>query len=342
MQAANHWMYRLTVGLLAIAIPLAQNMPAQDTDADTSTDTEQAQKRANINIPMRTMGGQQFWTDHRWWHGWRLQHNALTGHWRLLDSRDVRRTWGSRDACLAELKLRQAAHHESPPPASVVVLLHGLMRSSDSMESLAAAFAARGEPLPITFSYASTQTSIDNHAFALREWVEHLPGKPMISFVGHSLGNIVVRRCIALWQNDGDGEQVLQRLHRVVMLGPPNQGSSIAKRLAKLGLFERLTGASGQELGAAWDELQQRLATPPCPFSIIAGDLSESSLKNPLLAGKSDFVVTLEETHLDGAAETITLPVLHSFLMSDSSVQAATLRFIEPIHSTVAAPSVRP
>lgn len=292
---------------------------------------EAESKRGHLNVPMRTLGGQQFWTDHRWWHGWRLQHNLFTGHWRLIDERDIRRAWGSRDACLAALTRRQAEVTVPEPPNSVVVLLHGLMRSSDSMAPMATAFSARGDSLPISFSYASTQSSIEDHAAALREWVEHLPGQPKVSFVGHSLGNIVVRRTIALWQRDGDPERVLSRLHRVVMLGPPNQGSSIARRLATLGLFEKVTGTSGQELGAVWDDLQQRLATPPCPFCIVAGDLSESSLKNPLLAGKSDFVVTLEETRLDGAAEYVTLPVLHSFLMSDSAAQAATLRFIEPV-----------
>jgi pimeloyl-ACP methyl ester carboxylesterase len=210
-------------------------------------------------------------------------------------------------------------------------LLHGLMRSSDSMETLVKAFDSRGDMRPVTFTYASTQASIDDHAAALREWVDNLPGHPRLSFVGHSLGNIVLRRTVAMWQRDGDPEQVLPRMHRVVMLGPPNQGSSIARQLARLGLFEKITGTSGQELGLVWNDLQEKLGTPACPFCIVAGDLSEGSLQNPLIAGKSDFVVTLDETKLDGAAENIIVPVLHSFLMSDSRVIDATLKFIEPL-----------
>lgn len=304
---------------------------------------EAAAPRRHWNVPLPTLGGQQFWTDHRWNDGWRLQQNALTGHWRVLDARDVRRAWGSREACLEALgqlhppsvataeQLEPVGDVAQPATPAVVILLHGLMRSSDSMAPLERAFKARGDATAIHFSYASTRASVDEHAMALREFVENLPGRPKISFVGHSLGNIVVRRALDLWQREGDAEQVLPRLHRIVMLGPPNQGSSIARRLAHLGLFETITGSSGQELGAAWDQLQQRLATPPCPFCIIAGDLSDSSLKNPLVSGKSDFVVSLEETRLDGASEYVTLPVLHSFLMSDSAVQAATLRFIEPL-----------
>ncbi|MGN6547535.1 MAG: hypothetical protein ACTHK7_20955, partial [Aureliella sp.] len=45
---------------------------------------EAAAPRRHWNVPLPTLGGQQFWTDHRWNDGWRLQQNALTGHWRVL------------------------------------------------------------------------------------------------------------------------------------------------------------------------------------------------------------------------------------------------------------------
>src|SRR5690606_16089635 len=32
--------------------------------------------------------------------GWSLQRHAVTGHWRLLDSANIRRAWGTREACL--------------------------------------------------------------------------------------------------------------------------------------------------------------------------------------------------------------------------------------------------
>lgn len=119
---------------------------------------------------------------------------------------------------------------------------------------------------------ASGVAEIDHHAEALREFVENLPGQPKLAFVGHSLGNIVVRRALGLWK-ENDDRQVLPRLQRVVMLGPPNQGSALAKQLSGLGLFEVLTGTSGQELGAVWQDFQAKLATPACPFCIIAGEL---------------------------------------------------------------------
>lgn len=286
-----------------------------------------AQDSGYLNIPMPTMGGQQLWTDHRWSAGWRLQHHAWTDHWRVLDSSNVRRAWGSREACIE--KLDQHAEQTGEAAPAVAILLHGLMRTSDSMQPLAKALQETGHWQPICISYATTQDSIEHHAEALCELVEHLPGRPRVAFVGHSLGNIVVRRTISMWK-ESDVQQVLPRLDRVVMLGPPNQGSALARQLAGMGLFETITGTTGQQLGAVWDELQTKLATPPCPFCIVAGELPDNQfLKNPLLEGKGDLIVTVEETKLAGAAQTVVLPVVHSYLMSDQRAIEATVEFLE-------------
>jgi hypothetical protein len=44
-----------------------------------------------LNIELPTLGGKQFWTDHRWWNGWRIQYNHTLDHWRLIDDRSIRR-----------------------------------------------------------------------------------------------------------------------------------------------------------------------------------------------------------------------------------------------------------
>jgi len=289
-----------------------------------------------LNIELPTLGGKQFWTDHRWWNGWRIQYNHTLDHWRLIDDRSIRRAWGSKEAMLEALEeakqknLDEAAkktsdvqNRPSPAQEDVVILLHGLMRTSSSMRpieiKLNEKYSATANPLPqvIRFSYASTRAPITSHAEALRELVDNLPGKPRIRFAGHSLGNIVTRLAIAQWSTQGDPHGVLSRIERVVMLGPPNQGSSFAKRLSQLGLFETITGKSGMQLGPQWDGFQENLGIPPCPFAILAGDLTGSSIQNPLLDGPNDAVVTVDEAKLEGMSEFKTYPVLHSFLMQD-------------------------
>ena len=280
-----------------------------------------------FNVPLKTTGGTQVWTDHRYRDGYRLQQNALTGHWRVLDETDVRRTWGSREQCtdaLDDIRPRtavgQAPHY--------VILLHGLMRTSRSMVPLEESLHEAGYQNVIRFAYASTRTSIGDHAAALRRLIEDLPSDSTFSFVGHSMGNIVVRHLIGDLQRDNDPQGVLGRCRSMVMLGPPNQGASIARRLAPTGLYGIITGKGGMELGPEWDEFSSRLATPPFPFVIVAGDVSEKPIKNPLVDGEGDFIVSLEETDLQGREEFYRVPVLHSFLMSDASIMKICVDYI--------------
>ena len=297
-------------------------------------------KTKHWNLSLPTLGGKQFWTDYRWWQGWRVQYNSTLDHWRLLDPKSVRKAWGGRQAMLDELNQVTSSNSAMTNPTEVVLLMHGLMRSSSSMDPIEAELSrvdiettklhpdVAKKRTAVSFSYASTRDPISAHSAALRELVENLPGQPRISMVGHSMGNIVFRHAIGEWQRNGDPKHVLPRMNRVVMLGPPNQGSSFAANLSRLGIFETITGNSGMQLGPEWDKFRSGLGTPPCPFAIVAGDISKSSIQNPLLSGPSDGVVTLEEAALDGMTEIASVPVVHSFLMSNSSVVRATVSFL--------------
>jgi hypothetical protein len=329
-------------GLGLLCSPV-QAMQAAQKDEDKESDAERSDLKKDAkawNLELPTLGGKQFWTDHRWWNGWRVQFNGTFNHWRLIDPKSVRRAWGGQQAMLDELESIIASATPSPESTEVVLLVHGLMRTASSMKSIELELLRVDEQsntldpanpvhrTAIPFSYASTREPISAHAAALRELVENLPGKPRISFVGHSLGNIVFRHAIGDWQRSGDPKQVLTRLNRAVMLGPPNQGSAFAKSLSRLGLFKIITGNSGMQLGPAWEDFGHALAIPPCPFAIVAGDISKSPIQNPLLNGISDGVVTLEEATLDGMAEIAQVPVVHSLLMSDPAVVKAAVSFL--------------
>lgn len=280
----------------------------------------------------KTAGGTQFWTDHVYRGGFRVQQNVLTGHWRLLDSDDFRRKWGTRAECEQVLDQLQPANIGQPASGShqhVIVLLHGLMRTHHSMKPVETSLGEKGLRNVIRFSYASTRSSIADHAAALRDLLEDFGDETQFSFVGHSMGNIVVRHLIGDLQRDEDPHRVLDRCRSMVMLGPPNQGAAIARRLAPTGLYGIVTGKGGLELGPEWGAFVGGLATPPFPFAIIAGDLSRSGIRNPLLDGSGDFVVSLQEARLEGAETFKTFPVLHSFLMNDQTVIEQTVKFIQ-------------
>ncbi|MFK8113220.1 MAG: esterase/lipase family protein [Rubripirellula sp.] len=307
---------------------LAQESQSAQQENSVVPAEKEPEPKPRWNLPIKTAGGTQVWTDHLYRAGTRIQQNELTGHWRLLDADDIRRAWGTRRQC--EVVLEQIQPNQANSGSKhTVVLLHGLMRTRHSMKALETRLTKSESIDVIRFSYASTRGSIGDHATALREILEDLPADATFSFVGHSMGNIVVRHLIGDLQQYKDPTRILDRCQSMVMLGPPNQGAAIARRLAPSGLYGLVTGKGGMELGPEWDNFVKNLATPPFPFAIIAGDVSKNTIQNPLVDGSSDFVVSVEEAQLDGCEQFETVPVLHSFLMDDAKALELTTAFIQ-------------
>ena len=221
------------------------------------------------------------------------------------------------------LLVMQSSQLSAQPPEQCVVLLHGLARTSSSMVEMEQKLQAAGYQV-VNIGYPSRAHPVEYLAEqAVDDGLQQCGDlqATRIHFVTHSLGSILVRY---YFRDRND-----PRLGRVVMLGPPNQGAAIARRLAPTGLYGIVTGKGGMELGPEWEEFVQHLSTPPFPFAIIAGDLSENTIQNPLLEGSSDFVVGVDEAQLDGAESFTTVPVLHSFLMNNQTAKETTIEFIK-------------
>jgi len=320
---AKAWLF--TSCLVMVACPLGVRAEEDDVrNLPQSGDDDPAAFTNLPNLRLPTIGGKQFWTDHCWRNGWRIQQNAMTGHWRLLDPGNIRFAWGTRAACEAELAACQPAAVQDH--VEHVVLVHGLFRSAGSMQQLGEFLEEDQRRRIVCFEYASTRGSIGEHAAALRAVVEGLPSDVPLSFVGHSMGNIVIRHAVGDWEAASD-EQVLTRVRAVVMLGPPNQGAAIARQLAKVEAYGWIAGKGGLELGPQWDALEPKLAVPQCPVGIIAGRLPDG-FANPLVGEVGDFVVSVEETRLPGKA-VLEVNQLHSLLMDDATVQRAVKGFLE-------------
>jgi hypothetical protein len=211
----------------------------------------------------------------------------------------------------------------------VVLVLHGLIRSRDSMAGLAEFLAEQDDYTVLNLAYASTRLSIAEHAAALQRLMTRLDGVDEINFVAHSMGNLVIRHLIGDQLIAARGLGIDPRIHRIVMLAPPNSGADLAKRFQNNVVFRVLFGKSGQQLGKQWKDLSDRLAVPPCEFGIIAGGAGDGEGRNPLLTGDDDLVVTVEETRLRGARDFVVVPALHTFLMDDPKVRQYTKRFLE-------------
>ena len=150
----------------------------------------------------------RFWTDVRYASGWRIQQNSQTGHFRLLDSRNVRHAWGNRLHCDQALDQLIVKGNAKLYTGKVVIVLHGLIRTSSSMTAMAKHLRDEGKYATINFQYASTRKSVGDHAIALKSVIDQLgPNVTEINFVGHSLGNIVVRRYLGDTRDPLTGKQ---------------------------------------------------------------------------------------------------------------------------------------
>jgi hypothetical protein len=159
---------------------------------------------------------------------------------------------------------------------------------------------------------------------SMEELAEHVatrlpdPGDGRLHFLTHSLGGIVLRCIIA-------GNRP-QNLGRVVMLGPPNRGSTVAAWLMKLVPVGWMAVPAGRQMGEDAGSIPDRLGAVNFELGIIAGNRGLTPL-SLFLPGPNDGVVTVEETRLEGAADFRIVRRGHTFIMNSAEVLELTGRF---------------
>jgi hypothetical protein len=263
-------------------------------------------------------------------HGrWRIQHNVVTDHYRLLDPDNTRNAWGAYEQCRAKLDQLRAERDLQPATGKVVVVLHGLAAHRAMMAPIVAHLEKEGGYTAINVTYPTTHGSIADHARGLAGIVANLPQATEIHFVAHSLGNLVVRHYLADATDVGEGRHPDPRIGRFVMLGPPNHGARCAVVCGGNPVYDNLLGDAAQQLGRRWSEVEPRLATPASQFAVIPGGLDNTIGFNPLLPGDDDGLVTVSEARLDGARDFALLNVHHFLMPCDATVKEYTLRFLQ-------------
>ncbi|MEZ6055902.1 MAG: alpha/beta fold hydrolase [Planctomycetaceae bacterium] len=273
---------------------------------------------------IKTLGGRQFWGDCFYCSGWRIQRNVMTGHCRLLDPDDCRCASGTEAVCRAEFVERRKKEGIPAMKGRAVVLVHGIIRSSKSFDPLEKQLASKGWNV-VGFDYPSTRVPIAESARYLAEVLKSLEGIEEIDLVVHSMGGLVVRSYIQQCGEQGPDK----RIRRMVMLGVPNKGASMANKFQNNVLFKTIYGPAGQELIEGEETPVAALPTPPFEFAVIAGGRGAERGYNPLLKGDNDGTVAVESTRLPGAADFILIPSMHSFLMSNEEVIDCTERFLK-------------
>lgn len=203
---------------------------------------------------------------------------------------------------------------ESTPGQPAVVLVHGLWTGPWAMAWLARALAARGFRV-FRFGYASVRASLKDNAAELARFAAEIDA-PVVHWLGHSLGGIVIFRALAAGG---------ARHGRVVMLGSPLRGSAAGARLARLDTGRAMVGRSVLE----WLAAPASRWTLPQDLGIIAGTTSMGlgRLVVPGLPKPNDGAVSVAETRIAGAREILDLPVSHSGMLLSSRVARHAANF---------------
>jgi pimeloyl-ACP methyl ester carboxylesterase len=266
---------------------------------------------------------------------WRIQKHAVIGHYRLVDPEGRRQAYGSFETCLAALDKAKVDHKLPPLPQDVVIVLHGLGAPRRFMNGITHYLQTQGGFYVINFGYPSTMLTVNDYAQSLDSVIRHLDGVKNISFVAHSMGNIVVRRYLKDYQSLTPAMRPQVTFQRMVMISPPNHGAEVADMLGDreiiASLADMVAGDVIKELAPkqGWRALEQQLATPWFPFGIIAGGTGTDQGYLPQIPGDNDGLLSLETQKLAGAADFLQTGGLHQLMPNYEEVRAATLSFLK-------------
>jgi len=205
-----------------------------------------------------------------------------------------------------------------------VILLHGLCRTPASMNKMERALTEAGYRV-WNVSYPSRTASVRELSDSvLGPAITHCTqaGAERIHFVGHSLGAMLIRDYLARHEVTNAG--------RVVMLGPPNQGSEIVDKISSWWLFRKINGPAGCELGTDDKSVPAQMEVPNVEIGVIAGKWTINWINSfMLIPGPDDGKVSVERTKLAGMTDHIVLPTSHPFIMKNRTSIRQTIHFLQ-------------
>lgn len=204
-----------------------------------------------------------------------------------------------------------------------VVLLHGIARSARSLSKLAESLDRNGFRT-LNLDYPSRAHSLDDLVAIIHDPIERFLGQrgETVHFVTHSMGGLLARAYITRYRPP--------RLGRMVMLGPPNQGSEIADLLANHYLYKRIFGPAGAQLRTHQDQrLQALLGVIDYPVGVIAGTLTLDPLSWLIIPGPNDGKVSVARTRVHGMTEHLIVKTTHALMMRNAEVIRQSVTFLQ-------------
>lgn len=205
-------------------------------------------------------------------------------------------------------------------PGDYVILLHGIFRTDRHMRRLANHLAKEGFDV-INLRYPSTRHALEILTEQIWKEIERRTPEPKPRhFVGYSMGALLVRAILHRYRS--------QRLGRVVLLAPPNQGSEVADALKSWRLYRWLYGPAGQQLITDQRAISHLFGPVDYELGILAGDRAIDPIGARIIGGANDGKVAVERTRLEGMKEHRVVHASHTFFPGCREVLARTARFL--------------
>jgi pimeloyl-ACP methyl ester carboxylesterase len=203
-----------------------------------------------------------------------------------------------------------------------VVLLHGIARTSRSLNKIERALQGSGFAT-LNLNYASRKKPLDSLAADIApdiaRFAERTDGS--IHFVGHSMGGLLIRVYLAKCRPARRG--------RVVMLGTPNGGSEVADVLQRLAVYRAFYGPAGLQLSTQQDPALRALPPVDYDLGIVAGIGTVDPISSFLILPRpNDGKVSVQRTRLDGMTDHTLVKTSHRGLLRHPAAIDQTIAFL--------------
>ena len=313
----------------ATALRLAKLIIQFEKAVDEGHMDEVLRATTTLNLKLKTLGGKVWWDSYKVGK-WILQVNKLSGWWRILDSSGKRLARGFSLDQLEDLLERRPAsilsnyldngyrfikYPSNGRAERTVILIHGWGVRSRSMKPLAEALASHHCDC-YSYDYPSSKKSLkENVEFFLgkfRELLAELPKNQKVFIVTHSMGGLLLRGAMA----DMTAREC-HRIQAIVMLGPPNKGST----LAYLGRLPGISAINKSLEDMTPDDDSYAMTIPDPPWMPPIG----------IIAGKYDGKVSVESTRLPNRLpyKHLVVPCTHPGLRNPKNTLTHILRFFD-------------
>jgi len=202
-----------------------------------------------------------------------------------------------------------------------VVYVHGLWLSGHEAFLLGRRLEKERGYQWHAFNYASTMLTMADIADGLHAFITGIT-EPTVHLVGHSLGGLVIQRCLERHPHIAPG--------RVVFLGTPSLASQSASAVGRFRYGRNLLGQAATE---EFLFTHQRVWSHERELGIIAGNQPLGLARLVVdFQEANDGTVAVSETRMPGAKAHIVLPVSHTGMLLSARVAFETGQFLETGH----------